>query len=323
MDKHAKESDARRGRVSETSNSAAMKTIIALPAYNEGRYIGSLVLQAKQYAEEVIVVDDGSRDQTSRIAELAGAIVIRHQGNKGKGAAIQSILAEAKKRTPDILVLLDADGQHDPEEIPFLTKAISDGYDIAIGSRTIRRSRIPIYRRAGQKVLSYATRILAREKLSDTESGFRALSKKAISVIQLKENGFAAEAEMISDATQKGLKIIEVPISIIYTEDGSTLNPLKHGVGNLNRIMVMISERRPLLFFGLAGGILMALGIVAGFMVIKTYSPSYVLATGTALLSMLLITIGILSVFAGLILGVLSKRIGDLLAGLGQTERKS
>ncbi len=291
--------------------SGSPKVIAAMPAYNEAKYIGSLVLQARQYADEVIVVDDGSTDQTAKIAELAGAIVIRHEQNKGKGAAIQGILAEASKRTADILVLLDADSQHDPKEIPSFIQTVSEGFDLVIGSRKIGRKNIPSYRRVGQKVLSYFTGILSKTKVSDTESGFRALSKKAISEMQLKETGFAIEAEMISQATAKGLKITEVPIRAIYTKDGSTLNPIRHGFGNLNRILVLISERKPILFFGLFGGILIALGVIAGIMVVKTFAASSALATGTALISMLLITIGILSIFTGIILSVLVRRIGN------------
>lgn len=281
-----------------------------MPAYNEAKYIGSVVLQARQYASEVIVVDDGSRDETARVAELAGAMVIRHGQNRGKGAAIQGIMAEAARRNADVLVLLDADAQHDPREIPALLSGIEQGFDVVIGSRKIRRSKIPFYRRVGQKVLSSATRVLSSGNVSDTESGFRALSRRAISQIHLKETGFAVEAEMISEATKKGLKITEVPITIIYTDDGSTQNPIRHGVGNLNRIAVMISERRPLLFFGTTGGLFIMLGIIAGIMVVRTFAASSVLATGTALISMLLITIGILSLFTGLILNVLTKRIG-------------
>ncbi len=296
------------------SGSLRPKVIVAMSAYDESKYIGSLILQAQQYADEVVVVDDGSSDNTSQIAKLAGATVIRHENNKGKGAAIQTILCEANRKNPDVLVLMDADYQHNPDEIPSLVKAIFGGFDLVVGSRKIRRSNIPPYRRVGQTVLLYLTRVLSRKKLSDTESGFRALSRKAISEIRLKETGFAVEAEMVSAATAKGLKVTEVPISIIYTEDGSTMNPIRHGFGVLNRIMVMISERRPLLFFGLFGGIFLGLGLVAGFRVVQAYYfSSGLLATGTALVSMLLVTSGLLSIFTGIILNVLVKRIGEKL----------
>ena len=126
--------------------SPQQKIIVGMSAYNEEKYIGSIILQAQQYADEVIVIDDGSTDHTPKIAHLAGATVISHGENKGKGVAIQRILTESKDREADILVLLDADSQHDPEEIPYLIKAISEGYDLVIGSRKTRRDTIQIGR---------------------------------------------------------------------------------------------------------------------------------------------------------------------------------
>jgi len=287
--------------------------IVGMPAYNEERYVGSVVLQARQFADEVVVVDDGSSDRTVQVARLAGATVVQHEKNRGYGAAVQAVLAEAKKRNPDVLVLLDADGQHNPEEISALVNAISAGSDVAIGARKMRSEDIPAYRKFGQNIIAYFTRILSRSTLSDTESGFRAFSRKAIKMLEPKEPGMAISAETISEATAKGLKITEVPISAIYTKDGSTLNPVKHGIGVLNRVLVMISERRPLLFFGLAGGTAIVLGIVAGVIVLKALLTVSELAIGTALVSMLLITIGMLCIFAGVILNVLVKRIRDSL----------
>ena len=297
--------------VTRRSKSPQPKIIVGMPAYNEEKYIGSVILKARQYADEVIVIDDGSSDGTAKVAKLAGATVVQHKENKGYGAAIQSILAQARARNPDILVLLDADSQHDPAEISSLTKAISEGYDLAVGSRKLRRQDIPAYRQIGQKVISYFTRILSGSRLSDTESGFRAFSRKAIAVLEPKEKGMAVSAETISQATAKGLKIAEVPISAIYTKDGSTLNPVKHGLGVLNRVLVLISERRPLLFFGIGGSISIALGIFAGVVVLQKLFAFHDLHTGTALISMLLITIGILSIFTGVILNVLVRRISD------------
>jgi len=285
-----------------------LRVLAGIPAYNEASYVGSVVLLARQYADEVIVVDDGSTDNTSRIAELAGATVIRHDENKGKGAAIQSLLAEAKKRNADVLVLLDADSQHNPNEIPALVKPISEGFDLVIGSRKAQKNKTPRYRRIGQKVLLRSTRILSKEGISDSECGFRALSPKAIDKLELKERGFAVESEMIACAADKNLKITEVPISNIYTTDGSTLNPVKHGVGVLNRIMTMIAERRPLLFFGLVGGILLAAGLLTGIRVLNIAATEGVLAMGSAMLTVLLIITGILSIFTGIILDALIRR---------------
>ncbi|MGA8849178.1 MAG: glycosyltransferase family 2 protein [Dehalococcoidia bacterium] len=282
--------------------------LAGIPAYNEASHIGSIILQARQYADEVIVVDDGSSDNTTRVAKLAGATVIRHDENKGKGAAIQSILAEAKKRKPNILVLLDADSQHDPNEIPVLIKPISEGFDLIIGSREAQNYKTPRHRRIGKKVISHSTRLASKTNIFDSESGFRALSPKAINELELKEKGFAIESEMITRAADKNLKITEVPISNIYTTDGSTLNPIRHGIDVLSRIMVMISQRRPMFFFGLAGCFLLAAGLIIGFKVLNIATTTGAVAIGSAVLTALFIIAGILSIFTGIILNALGRR---------------
>ena len=279
-----------------------------MAAYNEARYVGSVVLQARQYVDEVIVVDDGSTDNTARVAELAGATVIRHAGNKGKGTAIQSILAEARKRNPDVLVLLDADAQHDPNEIPTLIKSVSDGFDLVIGSREAQKDKTPRYRRIGQKVIFQSARLASKTNIADSESGFRALSPRAINELDLRETGFAIESEMITRAAEKDLKLTEVPISNIYTMDGSTLNPIRHGIDVLSRIIVMISQRRPLFFFGLAGGILLVAGLVIGFKVLHIATITGQLSIGSTVLTTLFIIAGMLSIFTGIILNALSRR---------------
>jgi len=285
-----------------------IRVLAGIAAYNEARYVGSIILQARQYVDEVIVIDDGSTDNTAGVAELAGATVVRHAENRGKGAAIQSILAEAKKRNPDILVLLDADAQHDPNEIPVLIKPISEGFDLVIGSREAQEDKTPRYRRIGKKVIFHSSRLASKTNVYDSESGFRALSPKAINELELKANGFAVESEMITLAADKNLKITEVPISNIYTKDGSTLHPIRHGIDVLSRIMVMISQRRPLLVFGLIGGILLVIGLFFGFRVINIAATTGNLATGSAILTTLFIIAGILSIFTGIILNALSRR---------------
>ena len=296
------------------SQPSRTRIIVGMPAYNEAKYIGSIVLQSKQYADEIVVVDDGSTDQTVSVARLAGATVVKHERNEGYGSTIRSLLNEARRRNADILVILDADSQHNPDEIPRLVEGITRGADIVIGSREMQSNQIAGYRRLGQKFLSRLTGIASRKRLTDTESGFRAYSKKALANLELKETGMAISSEIISEAAAKSLKIAEVPISVAYTRDSSTLNPVKHGLGVFNRIMVMISERRPLLFFSLFGSIFLAIGLGAGIIVIRIYYfGANVFATGLAMVSILFITIGMLAVFTGIMLNVLVKRINNQL----------
>jgi len=235
--------------------------------------------------------------------------VIRHQQNRGYGAGVQTLLAEAKKRSPDVLVLLDADAQHNPDEIPDLIKPILAGSDLVIGSRERQRGNIPYYRRIGQRVLSHFSHILSKKKLIDSECGFRAFSSKALAELKLSQNGMAISAETIAAAAEKGLNVTQIPVSAIYTKDGSTLRPVTHGLGNLAWIINMISEKRPLFFFGLAGIILIVLGIIAGFNVLNTLSSTGQMLTGTALISVLLLIIGIFCVVTGIILSTIVNMI--------------
>jgi glycosyltransferase involved in cell wall biosynthesis len=288
-----------------------LKILAAMPAYNEEKYIGSIILKLKQYTDDIIIVDDGSSDGTAEVARLAGATVLRHSDNMGKGTAVQDILAEARKREPDILVLLDADAQHNPDDIPQLIKPIMDGYDMVIGSREEQSDKTPRYRRFGQKVLSFSTRAISKTDVADSESGFRALSPKAINTLELKEQGFAIESEMIARAADNNLRVTEVAITNIYHADGSTLNPVKHGIGVLTRILTLISERRPLFFFGIGGTILTTIGFLAGLRVIYIFTSLGKIALGTAVISMAFITVGVLCIFTGIILHALARRLGQ------------
>jgi glycosyltransferase involved in cell wall biosynthesis len=296
------------------SESSKPRVIAGMPAFNEEKYIGTLVLNARQYVDEVLVVDDGSSDNTAVVAGLAGAEVLRHPNNLGYGAAVRSLLAEARKRGADVLVILDADSQHDPREIPKLIGPIREGYDFVIGSRQGQSSRIPFYRRFGQKVILNSLSVLSGKDIKDSECGFRAFSRQALNTLKLKENGMAVSAETIAEATRCNLKVAQVPVSVTYHKGSSTLNPLAHGLGVLTRIVAMISEQRPLFFFGMAGAFLMVLGIIAGVYTIELYSISRVVSTGWALVSVFFLTTGAASLFSGLLLYTIARIIRDALS---------
>ncbi len=215
--------------------------IVALPAYNESRYIAKIIKEVKKYADEVLVVDDGSTDGTARIAEKAGAIVFSFDSNMGYGLAIQRILSEARARTFDALVIMDADIQHYSSDVPFLVNPILNGCDLVIGKRN--RKDIPLYRYVGGKVLSIFTRVLSGVNVKDSQSGFRAYSPNAVEKLKPREKGMAISSEVVSLAAKNELKIIEVPISINYTKDSSTHNPVAQGFYTLYRIMAMIARR--------------------------------------------------------------------------------
>jgi glycosyltransferase involved in cell wall biosynthesis len=215
-----------------------MKTIVIIPAFNEQAAIGEVVRKSLQYADDVLVVDDGSADDTSQIASDAGASVLRHPTNFGKGVSLRD--AFKKVDGYDIVVTIDGDGQHNPDEIPVLIKPIEENEaDFVNGSRYINGfdENTPAYRRVGQRVLDIATNVTAGTSVTDSQSGFRAFSGKTINCYKFRDPGFGIESEMIADAAENNLRILEVPITVKYdVENSSTKGPVTHGVGVLLKI---------------------------------------------------------------------------------------
>jgi len=284
--------------------------IAAIPALNEETAIGSVVLRAKQHVDAVIVIDDGSTDATGAIANLAGAGVIRHDRNMGKGIALRDAFLKAREMNAEILVCLDGDGQHNPAEIPRLLIPIRNGEaDMVIGSRFLDiHSDIPRYRRAGQKVLTSLTNSVSATKVTDSQSGFRAFSKKAIDSIPLEESGIGIESYMQRAADDTGLRIAEVPITCRYDiEHVSKMGSVRHGFTVVNTLLKIVEERRPLFVFGSVGLGLVIAGVAMGLWVVEVYSRTGQFAIGTSLIGILLLIVGILSVFVGLMLDAISK----------------
>lgn len=273
--------------------------IAAIPAYNEEDTIAKVVVKAYKYVDKVVVVDDGSIDMTADIAERLGALVIRHPRNIGYGAALASCFKEAKRLGADILITLDADGQHDPDDIPKLLNPLLEGSaDIVIGSRFIGEvQEIPKYRRAGIKIITKLTEDAARLGIKDAQSGFRAYNRKAIEKLSPTERGMGASIELLVMASENDLRITEIPISIKYKGlEASTQNPIVHGLDLLFSILRQASIRRPALFYGVPAIISLAIGIIFGIWAISEYTVKKYLVTNLAL-------IAVASTIVGLILG--------------------
>lgn len=208
-----------------------------MPAYNESKYIASLITEAKKYVSVVIVVDDGSRDGTYKEAEQAGAEVHRHQVNAGYGRTVQDLIKLARGKEFDAFVIMDSDSQHFPSDIPRLARYILEGYDMVIASRSYRN--VPIYRGFGGMILNLFIGILSGVWLHDTQSGFRAYSPKAVWRLNPKETSMGISSELCILAKHNFLKTFEVPVEMRYTADSSTLNPVYQGFYTLARIVAI------------------------------------------------------------------------------------
>ena len=220
-------------------NRINMRIIVIIPAFNEQAAIGSVVQKSLQYADDVLVVDDGSSDATCEIARKAGASILSHPTNFGKGVSLSDAFSRVEGY--DVVVTIDGDGQHNPDEIPDLIKpVIENKADFVNGSRYINgfEENTPAYRRVGQRVLDIATNITAGTSVTDSQSGFRAFKGETISCYKFRDPGFGIESEMIADAAENNLRILEVPITVKYdVENSSTKGPVTHGVGVLLKIV--------------------------------------------------------------------------------------
>src|SRR5213083_385116 len=252
------------------------KILVAIPAFNEGPTIGSVVLKARQFASEVVVVDDGSSDDTAETAALAGAHVIQHARNLGKGLAIRSAWLYAREHAPEAFVLMDGDHQHDPNDIPRLAEKVLSGQsDVVIGVRWGKTSRMPMYRRVGKRALDYATAAAAKNGLlTDSQSGYRVFSRHALQSLEPTERGLSIESQLLLEAQEKNLRITQVEIDSRYDLEGSSISPGRHGSSVLGRIITLVTEKRPLLFFGVSGAVLLLIASVLGVVVLETYYSS-------------------------------------------------
>jgi glycosyltransferase involved in cell wall biosynthesis len=233
--------------------------VACIPAFEEESSIARVILTVRKHVDKVLVCDDGSFDMTGEIAEGLGATVLRHERNLGKGEAIKSLFDEALKLDPDVLVMLDGDGQHDAYEIPMLIKPIlASEADMVVGSRYVEGASMdaPLYRRIGLKAFNSMRRRFNGIPVSDAECGFKALSKKALAcVCGFETSGYGADAEIIALAAKSGVHIAERPVKIRYQglKRTSKKAPLSQGGELVKSIVQLMIEDRPLKYLGLPG----------------------------------------------------------------------
>ena len=279
-----------------------MLKLVCIPAFNEEQPITDVIKKSLSYVDKVIVCDDGSSDLTAEKAKIAGAVVIKHEKNMGKGHAMKSLFDYAKNVDADVIVTIDGDGQFLPEQIPGLLKPIlENSYDVVIGNRFSDDEEMPSYRKIGNKMLDKITKLAADLPFSDTQSGYRSYSKKAIQSINFSTSGFGVDSEILINAVDKGLKITESKVTVLYNTGlkTSTKDPVSHTMSVIASLLESIAIHHPLKYLGIPGMILLLIGL--GF---TGYSISNFNETGNFSLPSILTAMS--SLIIGLILLLMS-----------------
>ncbi len=271
-----------------------MIKLVCIPAYNEENVIGEMVKRSLAHADRVIVCDDGSTDSTAKIAKQNGATVISHKKNQGYGASIITLFERARQEDADIMITIDGDGQHDPDQIPLLINTLQENnVDVVIGSRFLdKSSNTPGYRKQGIKIITSAANFGADFKVSDAQSGFRAYSKNAIKSIHPTETGMAVSTEILLKISNKGLALAEVPITVSYNGDTSTQSPVPHGIAVLMNTLKFISVKHPIPFYGFPGIALVIIGSVIGYQFLDAYLNKQVIFLGSLMAAIILFLVG-------------------------------
>ena len=281
-----------------------MKITIGIPAYNEEKNIASIITKLKNITDSIIVCDDGSSDMTSEISKNLGAIVISHKKNMGYGAAIRTIFQKSVELDSDILVTFDADGQHRIDDVNKILQPLENNEaDIVIGSRFLdNESKVPNYRKIGIKVITQVTNASLKKKLTDSQSGFRAYNKQALTQISPSEMGMGISTEILIKASNKGLRIAEIPITILYHDDASTHNPVSHGTSVLISTIKFTSIEHPLKFYGIPSIIFLIIGSTFTYSAIQYYVEIGRLNTNLTVIGAGAILIGLVLLISAILL---------------------
>ena len=287
--------------------------LVCIPAFNEEKTIGEIVEKSLQFADNVIVCNDGSTDNTEKKAKEKGAIIINHKKNLGYGAALISLFEKARKENAEIMVTLDGDGQHDPAEIPNLVKALTENkVDVVIGSRFLgKKTNYPVYRKTGIKIITSASNLGTDFKVTDSQSGFRVYSKKAIDLIHPTEEGMSASTEILLKVSNWDLSVAEVPITSSYEGETSTHKPVPQGISVLMNTLKFISVKHPITFYGLPGIALVIAGIIFGVQFLDEYLTNQTIFYGSLLGSVILFLVGSIMLATAIILYSMATLMSD------------
>ena len=289
-----------------------MLSIACIPAFNAGNQISDVIQKSLNYVDRVIVCDDGSTDDTFKNAKLAGAFVLKHEKNLGKGAALKTLFKKAKELNADIVITIDGDGQFLPEEMTRLMEPIqNNNFDLVIGNRFLDKKEMPSYRKAGNKILDSFTKLAANLPFEDTQSGFRSYSKTAIEKLSFSTNGFGVDSEILIDAVNKNLKITEKYVTVIYNtgEKTSTKNPVSHSVGVLASIIELIAINHPLRYLGIPGLIFLVIGIIYSIIAITLFNDTRYFSIPSTLLALGSLVVGLMLLLMSVVLYSISHRL--------------
>ena len=286
--------------------------LVCIPAYNEESYISDVIKKSLLHVDKVVVCDDGSTDNTAKLAKDAGAIVIS-QKNQGYGAAIATLFEYTRKENAQIMITLDGDGQHDPNQIPLLIDTIiTHNVDVVIGSRFLDdTSKSSGYRKTGIKIITSASNYGTNFKVTDSQSGFRAYSKNAIDAIHPTEQGMAVSTEILLKISNKGLSVAEVPITVSYDGDTSEQHSVPHGISVLMNTLKYVSIKHPIRFYGLPGVSLIIIGIIMGGTFIDAYLNQQTVFYGSLLGSIVMFLLGAILSVTAIILFSMANLIRD------------
>ena len=211
-----------------SQSGASQRGCVIIPALNEGRRIANVVRRVCERVATVIVIDDGSRDDTSREARAAGAVVLRHEINRGKGEALLTGFRHAREQGFDYVITMDGDGQHDPADLPrFVDAYLSTGTPVLVGNRMADTERMPLVRCLTNRFMSG---LLSREmgqRVPDTQCGYRLFRSDVYPLAATESARFAAESEVLLQLSDQGVQIGSVPVTTIYGDEKSKINPFR------------------------------------------------------------------------------------------------